>query len=203
MSSPSNKEIAQQFLSGLLAIGCLFGGIFLLGLIYNAVSYPWRHDKSDGVPPSPNAKMSEIIEHVTFLPSVRGACKFQPPFYIVVDDKEGKTGLETGLTSNVANLSETLQGARTVVFVRLRSWRVGNWVTTINQKVGTAATNRLKICCIDIANPSRRCVMTARSDPGKTPKDGTSEIDGKKYEGQKSSGMLLNYLLKKVMDKSR
>lgn len=160
--------------------------------------------KDDHPLSSPNARLSAITEHMTFSPSVRTSGKFHPRFYIV-DEQGKKSELLSGVNFFFLRkyVSETLQGARTVVFVKSSSSFVGKWVTPVlKQEKGTASANSLQICIIDIANPSRKLVMTASSYPGSTSKNGTTIIDGEKIrgQGQYSAGLMLNVLLDKLID---
>jgi len=95
-------------------------------------------------------------------------------------------------------VSETIQGARTALFAREGSAVVGEWVTPIlRESRGPAKSFYVDVLVMDLSNPSRRCVLHASSEPGKSSREGTTTINGRRFEsgGVYSEGLLLSYLI--------
>jgi len=154
--------------------------------------------------PSKGTSIERIAPSKTFESEVRDRGKFEPRLYLIFEDTDSDhSDLMDGLSFffKPRYLAASIEGARTAVFVRSGSHVVGKWVTSIlGTEKGNAVANAVEICCLDLAQPSRRRVLRASSRPGSTNRDGMTTIDAEEFSGQYSKGMMLQALLGKCLE---
>lgn len=139
--------------------------IVLISVVSAILRYA-RQPRDESPLPSPNANVADLLRHQTFSTSVRDPGRFPSRFFIVTEGGDKADAGDELSKSFYAgrHVAKTVQGARTLAVVRVLETPAGTWIRP--QGFNSPAIRiDVTLCCIDIQNPARRCVLSGSSVP--------------------------------------